>query len=396
MANATRRLSDGSYFTPIGTSMKKWADDFGGSAINSMKWQTELDTGGMAASVTLSNLVVAMGTTANAELRLLSNEVFSNPFDVMIALMMSQRIANNLVYVEAVEVDPVTLAPVAAGSDWQNRASLLLDGVTAASAKLETVGDGAAAPLSTTAACSTTAALADFLLEVRPQDVFLTSAASNTTAAKVATGNRHSTQVPDPDKLYKVRLRFKNGAVAPATGTTVTIGRIVIVDVQELAVEIASGRGDSVPGKQISVNVLTTPAHAITAGSAVIGAVVPQASAAIVSGTTAIRYQSTADINATSVKATAGKLIGGLISNTSASWRYFKLYSKAAAPVPGTDNPVLTLALAPNSMLPLDSVFGDIGHSFAAGIAFCITGAVSNSDTTVIGANEVVTNLIYA
>ncbi|RWI06793.1 MAG: hypothetical protein EOQ89_03425 [Mesorhizobium sp.] len=390
--NPAIHLADDTYFAPVGSTMNKWSDDFGGASLSD-KWEVALDVGGMVAAVGSSNLTVTMGTTANAELHLLSRQVFTSPFDLLTSLMMSQRIANNSVYIEAVEVDPDTKNPIAVGADWSNRASILLDSTVVTTGKLETVGDSSPAALQTSSTITTTAALVDLLMEIRPQDVFVTSGPSNSTAAKAATGHRHSSQVPDPNKLYKVRLRFKNGAVAPASSTVVTIGRISVVDVQELSVEIASGRGDATPGKQVPVTVTTLPA--LIAGTALIGAVASQAVTSPVSGTLTHKLIAAATTNATLVKTAASKLIGGYLFNSSAAVKYFKLFNKATAPVPGTDTPVLTFAIPAGGGLPLASILSDTGHSFTLGLGYSITGLPADLDNTAVAAGDVIVNLLY-
>lgn len=96
---------------------------------------------------------------------------------------------------------------------------------------------------------------------------------------------------------------------------------------------------------------------------------------------------SAATTNATSVKNTAGNIYNMMASNTSSSPRYLKLFSKASAPTVGTDIPILIITLPANSFTPIN--FGSQGFRPALGIAFSITGAVADLDTTVIGASEV-------
>jgi hypothetical protein len=92
-----------------------------------------------------------------------------------------------------------------------------------------------------------------------------------------------------------------------------------------------------------------------------------------------------ASTNATSAKATAGDLwvISGV--NASASVKYLKFYNKATAPTVGTDTPVLTLALPVGAFS-----FNLAGQYFATGIAFALTGAASDADTTALTAADVV------
>lgn len=107
------------------------------------------------------------------------------------------------------------------------------------------------------------------------------------------------------------------------------------------------------------------------------------------------RLLSAASTNATSVKASAGQVYGMYCHNINASPRFLKLYNKASSPTVGTDTPVMTLPIPGNAngagfVLPMD-----MGIAFGTGIALAVTGAVGDSDTTTVAANEVVVNLFY-
>jgi len=104
---------------------------------------------------------------------------------------------------------------------------------------------------------------------------------------------------------------------------------------------------------------------------------------------------SAATTNATSVKAAAGDLFKVSGNNTVASKRYLKLYNKASAPTVGTDTPVLTFVLPASAPFAID--LGASGQYFATGIAFAITGAAADADTTAIAAGDIeCLNLTYA
>lgn len=97
--------------------------------------------------------------------------------------------------------------------------------------------------------------------------------------------------------------------------------------------------------------------------------------------------------NATSVKASAGRLHWMMVFNFSTSVRYLKLYNKASAPTVGSDTPVLRLPIPPNSngfqlspAVPL---------VFSSGIAFALTTGILDTDSTGVSANDVVVNLGY-
>lgn len=105
------------------------------------------------------------------------------------------------------------------------------------------------------------------------------------------------------------------------------------------------------------------------------------------------KVTSAATTNATSVKTTEGRVMGWSLTNTTAAFKYFRLYNKASAPTVGTDVPVLVIGLPPNSTTISDPV---CGMAFSTGIAYAITGAVADNDTTVTAANDVIGGLFYA
>ena len=88
--------------------------------------------------------------------------------------------------------------------------------------------------------------------------------------------------------------------------------------------------------------------------------------------------------NATSAKASAGKLFSVNGYNSSATVTYLKFYDKATAPTVGTDTPVLTYALPATAAFSFPVPFG-----FATGIGYgLVTGAADNNNTAV-GAGDV-------
>jgi hypothetical protein len=104
--------------------------------------------------------------------------------------------------------------------------------------------------------------------------------------------------------------------------------------------------------------------------------------------------KSAATTNATSVKASPGRIHMLNVANLKASALFLKLYNLAVAPTVGTSVPFMVIPLQANSTLPI--VQTSIGIYFSTGIAYAITGAVADNDTTAVGANEVIVNMIYA
>jgi len=109
-------------------------------------------------------------------------------------------------------------------------------------------------------------------------------------------------------------------------------------------------------------------------------------------GLSTSKLVSAATTNATSVKASAGQVYNIQAFNTNASSpRYLKLYNKASAPTVGTDTPIKTILIPPASSGVVIEISN--GLAFSTGIAFALTGAMADNDTTAIAANEVVVNV---
>ncbi len=99
--------------------------------------------------------------------------------------------------------------------------------------------------------------------------------------------------------------------------------------------------------------------------------------------------------NATVAKAGAGDLFGIQGYNTTASVVYLKLYNKASAPSVGTDTPVKTIPIPPNAPVPPGCTWAN-GFYFSTGIAYALTGAAADNDTTAVSAGAIVgLNLDY-
>lgn len=130
----------------------------------------------------------------------------------------------------------------------------------------------------------------------------------------------------------------------------------------------------------------------IPAGTKMIG-YVAQALDASANGGTVHHKKAAASTNATSVKASAGRVHSFTVHNSAAAAKFLKFYNKASAPTVGTDTPVLVYPVAAGQSL---NVAPPGGISFDTGIAYAMTGAVADSDTTALTANDLILNLVYA
>jgi len=101
---------------------------------------------------------------------------------------------------------------------------------------------------------------------------------------------------------------------------------------------------------------------------------------------------SAATTNATSVKASAGTIAVLQVSNINAAGRYLKLYNKASAPTVGTDTPVMTIYLPPNSN---QSIAAAQGLRFSTGIAYALSTGITVADTGAVAVSEHSVSIFY-
>jgi hypothetical protein len=95
----------------------------------------------------------------------------------------------------------------------------------------------------------------------------------------------------------------------------------------------------------------------------------------------------TSSSNSTVAFAAKAILDSVIVSNpNAASPGYLKLYNKATFPVCGTDTPVWTVPLYASGVPPLTG----LNLNFSAGIAFCVTGAIADNDSSNGPANAVI------
>jgi hypothetical protein len=194
------------------------------------------------------------------------------------------------------------------------------------------------------------------------------------------------------------QIRARNGAVAP-TATTWTIGVNRVEDYVPSQVEIVGVRQQS-SGSFLSVGVVTgnITSTAAAAPTVVAGQVIPAISATAAQGAIPISHTlvAAASNNATSLKASVGRLVGGVALNRNATTAYLKLFNKASAPTMGTDTPIFNIPLPANVPVSVTDLIGIYGFSFATGIAYAITAGQPLLDNTALAvAGDVTLNISY-
>ena len=103
--------------------------------------------------------------------------------------------------------------------------------------------------------------------------------------------------------------------------------------------------------------------------------------------------------NATLVNGGYTKLHYINLVNAAAAAKFLKIYDKASAPTVGTDTPVATFQLAPTAvnggLNEIDLAANPI--HLKLGLAYALTGALADNDTTALTAADVVAmNVVYS
>lgn len=217
------------------------------------------------------------------------------------------------------------------------------------------------------------------------QDMVGAPAVSVSSYTIAATTNRY---FAGPLQFRYFRARISTGITGTTTGvqcyTVVSQASFVSVGQQVLL-----GAGSA----SVGTVVLSANTPVLAAGTNAAGDFGVQYRANATGAGTVLLVLSAASTNATSAKASAGRVVGYQLTNTTASAKFFKLYNKASAPTVGTDTPVATIGIPPNGTVSLAPA-GGLG--FATGIAFAITGASATSDTTAVAVGDVTGFLAYA
>ena len=324
----------------IKSMQKKFRDSFNGTEINPARWEIAATGGGITHTVADGAVTISTGTTLDHELTLTSRTTFTIPLRVMVAVNMSQRVLGQSVWLELVSIDPTTAQP-----DGRSAAAWRLDGASATLANYEVQSEGAPRLASASASTIPTTAPAGWsVLELEPtnDECYFHGRLLDTTAARSNSYVRHQ-QIPEPNALYRFRIRVRNrqflngnsavanngsglvritraahgfatndvvtvadvsgvpGAngsftitvidansfdlvgsafsgvflntgwasvsrnLAPASSTDVKVQFVTIADYAELTTEITAGRGQSVAGQGLGVNVLSNVAPTLTA-----------------------------------------------------------------------------------------------------------------------------------
>jgi hypothetical protein len=348
------------------TERDTWLEDFPGVALDGAVWTTlDAPAGTATLAVAGSQLTIGAGTDINEIVSIRSIRTFKLPFRVQFVISLSQRIANNAFYLEVVN---------AAGDTY---ASWLFDGTTATNAKITNASAGQNVTTNPSAALTvaTTASQALFEIDLRSDGVEWSDRVVDSNAAASVRALR-SRNIPKPDEDYYIRIRSVNGGVAPASGTSLVVERVMVQSNTKFVAEVSAGRGNNAGNRAIPVS------HPL-GGTFSMNPVTP--STTMGAGSLG-KVMAAATTNATNLKASAGRILGWALTNVTAATKYVRIYNKASAPTVGTDVPVFTIAIPPNSSVQHAPPYP---LAFATGISYAITNAVADLDATAVAVGDV-------
>lgn len=203
------------------------------------------------------------------------------------------------------------------------------------------------------------------------------SLAQTTASGRINTFNAAGTwSTPVFARYARIRL-----TTATTTGTT----SITLALFQQLL-------DDANRSVNAILNTVTT-STGLSAGTNAIGDVGLQVRANATGAGSVSKIASAATTNATSVKASAGRVFGYHFTNTTAAIKIVRFYNLATAPTVGTSVPVYNVVIPANGY-----VFANFpqGRGHSTGIAYAITNAIADLDATAVAANDVIGAIDFA
>ena len=222
---------------------------------------------------------------------------------------------------------------------------------------------------------------------------------SITNTVTVAGAKTHNSAVPGATNVGAL-VALANAAAPTFTETYETLLSVDLSGRLRSMAQVYDSAGNAIasattaPGASDRGLVVRLPGTAATVGTSVPASGDSGLSVRATAGGSMYHLVSAATTNATSVKASAGSLLGYMLTNNHASAiRYVKFYNKASAPTVGTDTPVLIIGIPAGGSANISFA---TPIPFSTGIAFATTTGMANADTGAVALSEVSVGLIYA
>lgn len=256
------------------------------------------------------------------------------------------------------------------------------DGATATSAKFDSYRNGYGTG-DTTITVNTTAS--GHVAAAYLEDGFIYALDAATNSVLFTQRAARSENIPDQNTSLFLQVRIVNGATAPASTTTVTTGFVHVNDWVSSIISLSRQPGTQ--GNNV-VNVASMPSVVI--GSGVVTSVTT--SGTPLAPATPYILNSLATTNIALILTGTSGLHAFYATNTGVTAAFVKLYNKATAPVLATDIPAMIIVV-PAAAGGIPGVatlpIGHNGFRFALGLGIAITGGVADTDTTAVAAGQV-------
>lgn len=202
--------------------------------------------------------------------------------------------------------------------------------------------------------------------------------------------------IPDPDVPMYLFIVVQNGSTAPASTTTLTMGFLQVEDQGRQKVRIASS--DPMAAHALPVQVmggllgtqpvsLATNTPTLAAGTNLAGDVGIQYRANATGAASFVSVQSPATPAAATIKATAGRVIGWQLQNSSAGLRSVKVFG-VAVPTLGSTAALFEIDIPAGGRSEIQLPGG---LAFGTAATYSVTSAKGLTDNTAtgLGANDV-------
>lgn len=217
----------------VGTVAFRFRDDFPGNSLNPNDWAVSLGTG-MSISVSNSSVTISSGTTPNAVTTLYLKKYFRFPSRVLVAHRFNVQPANITGEVEIVSVNPDTGEP-----DDMNEAGVrYLSGYNTLSTYF-TKNEGSTE--NTVGVTTSNYVSATSGVEIVADFDSVEFASLTSTGGRASAHWNPSDRIPEPGKLYTLRIRLTNASTAP-TNQTWTFPWVAVMDYEEMQAELVGGR----------------------------------------------------------------------------------------------------------------------------------------------------------
>ena len=395
--------------TAVGTYLDKFRDEF--LVYDTTNNWTTIQTAaggsiGVAGSALGSSyLKINSGTTSGEETIILSKQTFKVPFKISIGASVtlssdtsgvatSGRHANLLPIIELVEVDGngavVTTASSGTYTGTCPNVMQFAFGGTTVTTQRNTIRGGGVSEITTDTAMgagSTTLPTGSYPNYIQANNYnfmaltdYVTFQNEPINSVTVGTIVKRSQRVLDPTKEYAIRIRLKNTGVVPAADFN--IHSVRVCDASRVSVDFGL-IGGNVTDNQIAIPTYSTNMVSVLYTR-------PVSSYGSSTQHSAIMAAST---NETLVSNAVRAINSIVLSNFGTKDVFFKLYNKASAPVLASDTPIKRV------MIPAGTTVAFSGGTFSlrlsTGVAYAVTGGITDTDTTAVEANKILVNIDY-